>query len=43
MHKPFMLMTLGALIALSTTVNTMVASVVSPIISSVTGGKGSYV
>lgn len=38
-HHMFALMTLGVLIALSNTVNTMLASVLNPILSAV---KGSY-
>lgn len=41
-HKPFLFMALGVLLALSTTVNTMVASLVNPILAAVTGGKGVY-
>ena len=42
-HKPFMYTVLGAVIALSTTVNTLVGGLITPLLSAVTGGKGAYV
>jgi hypothetical protein len=39
-HEAFLLFSLGVLIALSTTVNTMIAGVLNPLLASV---KGSYV
>jgi hypothetical protein len=41
-HKPFLLTALGALLALSTTVTTLLATVLTPILSAVTSGKASY-
>jgi hypothetical protein len=41
-HKPFLLTAVGALLGMSTTVTTMLASILTPIISAVTSGKGSY-
>jgi hypothetical protein len=41
-HKPFLFTAIGALLALSTTVTTLLATILTPIISAVTGGKASY-
>jgi hypothetical protein len=41
-HKPFLLTAAGALIGMSTTVTTMLASIMTPVISAITSGKGSY-
>jgi hypothetical protein len=42
-HQMFLLLTAGVLVGLMAPVNSAIASFLSPLISSITGGKGSYV
>jgi hypothetical protein len=41
-HKPFLLTVLGAVLAMSTTVTSLLATLLTPVLSAVTGGKASY-
>jgi len=41
-HKPFLLTVLGAFLAMSTTVTTLLGTIITPILSAVTGGKATY-
>lgn len=42
-HRAWIWTSVGALIALSNTVNTMLASILNPLIGAITAGKGTYV
>jgi hypothetical protein len=41
-HKPFLLTAVGALLGMSSTVTGLLSTILTPIISAVTSGKGSY-
>jgi hypothetical protein len=41
-HKPFLLTVVGAVLAMSTTVTTLLATILTPVLSAITGGKASY-